>query len=81
MERLGLNAGTNAFGRGNRANACISRALHLIINNVGGSRPGITDMSTLGLPLRHVRCGERRSQPAHGLLFIPNTVSRPTATS
>lgn len=34
--------------RGNRANACIGRALHLIISNVGGSRPGITDMSTLG---------------------------------
>lgn len=26
------------------------RALHLIISNVGGSRPGITDMSTLGQP-------------------------------
>ncbi len=48
--QLGINAGTNVFGRGNRANACISRALHLIINNVGGSRPGITDMSTLGQP-------------------------------
>ncbi len=48
--RLGINAGTNTFGRGNRANACISRALHLIINNVGGSRPGTTDMSTFGQP-------------------------------
>ena len=50
VKRLGINAGTNTFGRGNRANACIGRALHLIINNVGGSRPGITDMSTLGQP-------------------------------
>lgn len=56
VERLGLNAGTNAFGRGNRANACISRALHLIINNVGGSRPGITDMSTLGQPGDFAMC-------------------------
>ncbi|MFQ8887205.1 MAG: hypothetical protein ACLR7Z_01465 [Bilophila wadsworthia] len=46
VKRLGINAGTNTFGRGNRANACIGRALHLIISNVGGSRPGITDMST-----------------------------------
>lgn len=50
VRQLGINAGTNTFGRGNRANACISRALHLIINNVGGSRPGVTDMSTLGQP-------------------------------
>ncbi|MFR4118828.1 MAG: hypothetical protein ACLT2T_08285 [Bilophila wadsworthia] len=50
VKRLGINAGTNTFGRGNRANACIGRALHLIISNVGGSRPSITDMSTLGQP-------------------------------
>lgn len=50
VEKMGLNAGTGTFGRGNQANACISRALHLIIQNVGGSRPGITDMSTLGQP-------------------------------
>ena len=50
VKRLGINAGTNTCGRGNRANACIGRALHLIISNVGGSRPGITDMSTLGQP-------------------------------
>lgn len=50
VKRMGLNAGSGTFGRGNRANASISRALHLIIQNVGGSRPGITDMSTLGQP-------------------------------
>lgn len=50
VRQLGINAGANTFGRGSRANACISRALHLIINNVGGSRPGATDMSTLGQP-------------------------------
>lgn len=50
VRQMGLNAGGSTFGRGNRANAAISRALHLIIQNVGGSRPGITDMSTLGQP-------------------------------
>ncbi|WP_298068716.1 hypothetical protein [uncultured Mailhella sp.] len=50
VKALGLNAAGGSFGRGNRANASISRALHLIIQNVGGSRPGITDMSTLGQP-------------------------------
>lgn len=50
VEQLGLNAGAGSFGRGNRGNAAISRALHLIIQNVGGSRVGKTDMSTLGQP-------------------------------
>jgi hypothetical protein len=47
---LDINSGTNALGRGWKANATISRALHLVIQNVGGSWPGVTDMSTLGQP-------------------------------
>jgi hypothetical protein len=47
---LDINSGSNALGRGWRANAAISRALHLIIQNVGGSWPGVTDMSSLGHP-------------------------------
>jgi len=49
-KRLNINAGTNALGRGWKANTTISRALHLIIQNVGGSWPGVTDMSCLGQP-------------------------------
>ena len=49
-KQLDINAGSNALGRGWQANAAISRALHLIINNIGGSWPGVTDMSTLGQP-------------------------------
>ncbi len=50
VKRLDINAGTNTFGRGWKANTTISRALHLIIQNVGGSWPGVTDMSCLGQP-------------------------------
>jgi hypothetical protein len=49
-KRLNINSGTNALGRGWKANTTISRALHLIIQNVGGSWPGVTDMSCLGQP-------------------------------
>ena len=49
-EDLDINSGTNALGRGWRANATIGRALNLIIQNVGGSWPGLTDMSCLGTP-------------------------------
>jgi hypothetical protein len=48
--QLDINSGTNALGRGWKANATISRALHLIIQNIGGSWPDVTDMSTLGHP-------------------------------
>ncbi len=47
---LDINSGSNALGRGSRANSSISRALNLIVQNIGGSWVGITDMSTLGQP-------------------------------
>ena len=50
VKDLGINAGANTFGRGTRANAVISRAFHLILQNVGGNWPGVTDMSCIGQP-------------------------------
>jgi len=47
---LQINGGVNALGRGWQSNSSIGRALNLIINNVGGSWPGVNDMSTLGNP-------------------------------
>lgn len=49
-KQVDINAGTNVLGRGWKANATISRALNLIIQNIGGSWPDVTDMSTLGQP-------------------------------
>jgi hypothetical protein len=49
-KQLDINSGTNALGRGWKANATIGRALHLIVNNIGGSWPGLSDMSCLGTP-------------------------------
>jgi hypothetical protein len=47
-KQLDINSGSNALGRGSRANSSISRALSLIVQNVGGSWVNVTDMSTLG---------------------------------
>ncbi|MEZ5909213.1 MAG: thioredoxin family protein [Hyphomicrobiaceae bacterium] len=47
---LGMNAGVNALGQGNRANSTIGRALQLTIRNVGGGKPGGVDRATLGTP-------------------------------
>jgi hypothetical protein len=49
-KQLDINSGTNALGRGWIANSTIGRALKLIVNNIGGSWPGLSDMSVLGTP-------------------------------
>lgn len=50
VEKAGLNSGTNALGRGAHDNPSIGRAFQLVIQNVGGSWPGVNDMSSLGHP-------------------------------
>ena len=47
---IGMNAGINALGQGNRANSTIGRALQLVVRNVGGGRPGEVDRATHGNP-------------------------------
>jgi hypothetical protein len=47
---IGMNAGVNVFGQGNRANLTIGRALQLVVRNVGGGRPGGVDRATHGNP-------------------------------
>jgi hypothetical protein len=61
---LGVNAGTNCIGPGNRANACIGRALQLCIRNIGGARSETGDMATMGQPGKFTLCfGERTDSP------------------
>jgi hypothetical protein len=54
--RLGVNAGPNALGQGARANAAIGRALRLVLQNVGGARPGHEDRATHGHPGKYAYC-------------------------
>ena len=53
---VGMNAGANVFGPGNRANATIGRAIRLVLLNVGGAWPGDLDKSTLGHPGKYTFC-------------------------
>ncbi|MCY3818039.1 MAG: TlpA family protein disulfide reductase [Gammaproteobacteria bacterium] len=55
-ERIGMNMALSALGQGNRANATIGRALRLALRNVGGARPGGTERSTLGNPMKYSMC-------------------------
>ena len=58
--KLGINAGTNCLGPGNRANASIGRALQLSIRNIGGARAEIGDMATMGQPGKYTFCFAER---------------------
>jgi len=62
--QLGVNAGTNCLGPGNRANASIGRALQLCLRNIGGARAEVGDMPTMGQPGKYTFCfAERNDGP------------------
>jgi hypothetical protein len=81
--RLEVNADTGVFGNGYRANATIGRALRLVMRNIGGAIPGVTDKSTLGHPGKYSMCiaeNESRSPwaPLHVELGYPAATSTVT---
>lgn len=49
-------SGFGALGPGHRANASIGRALRLAMMNIGGARPGTSDMALLGHPGKFTFC-------------------------
>jgi len=52
----GIASGFGALGPGHRANASIGRALRLCMINIGGARPGTSDMALLGHPGKFTMC-------------------------
>jgi len=53
---IGMNAGCNLFGPGNRANATIGRAIRLVMLTAGGGIAGELDKATLGHPGKYTYC-------------------------
>lgn len=51
-----IASGWGALGPGHRANASIGRALRLVMGNVGGAQPGISDMAVLGQAGKFTSC-------------------------
>jgi hypothetical protein len=56
VRRLGIGGGPNALGNGYRANAVIGRSVRLVLQNVGGAKPGSTDRATQGHPGKFSYC-------------------------
>lgn len=53
---LGFNSGINCLGQGAWANGTVGRALRLVLQNVGGARPGDMDRATQGQPGKYSFC-------------------------
>lgn len=56
VHELDFNVDAGVFGGGGWANAAIGRAIRLILWNIGGGKPGTTDMSPLGQPAKYTYC-------------------------
>jgi len=52
----GISSGFGLMGPGHRANASIGRALRLAMINIGGARPGESDMALHGHPAKFTFC-------------------------
>jgi hypothetical protein len=77
VQQIGMNAGVNALGQGNRANATIGRALQLIIRNIGGGVPGGIDRATMGNPGKYTYCfAEDESDDSWNSLAMDNGYDR-----
>ena len=67
---LDMNMQLSSLGQGTRSNAAIGRAVRLAVRNIGGAKPGGTERSTLGNPMKYTMCfpeWEERSpwEPLH----------------
>lgn len=60
--RIGMNAGSNVIGPGNRANATIGRAVRLMLQLTGGGSPGGLDQSALGGQHKFTACFPEREE-------------------
>jgi hypothetical protein len=74
----------SCLGSGNRANAAIGRSVRLILRNVGGELPGVTDLATHGQPGKFTYClaeNEEESpwEPWHVSKGFPPDASTVTA--
>jgi hypothetical protein len=74
--RIGLNAGTNVFGQGFRANATIGRAIRLILTNLGGGAPDLGDKATHGHPGKFSFCIAENEAELPGAGWAPLHVER-----
>jgi len=72
-EACGIASGVGALGSGFRANAAIGRALRLVMTNIGGATPGVSDMAVLGQAGKFAACFAEAEEESP---YVPLSVSR-----
>jgi hypothetical protein len=78
---LAINSRAGCFGPGRRANATIGRAVRLVLQNVGGARPGDGDLATHGQPAKYSYCvGENEEESPWQPLQMDRGYDRDTST-
>lgn len=78
IQQIGLNAGKNLMGTGNRANATIGRAVRLVLLNAGGTSE--FDQTTLGHPGKFSFCIAEAEQEAWRPLHVERGYRREDST-
>ena len=79
----GLNAGLCALGPGapSASNTALGRALRLIMMNVGHTYVGVSDMDTIGSPLKYsLCCAENEAQSPWEPYHVSRGFARETST-
>jgi hypothetical protein len=78
---LHMNAGINCLGQGNYANAAIGRAVHLVLQNIGGALPGEMDRATHGQPGKFsFCCAENEADSPWQALHVERGFARDAST-
>lgn len=78
---LGINGALNCLGQGAWANATLGRALRLILQNVGGARPGEMDRATHGQPGKYTFCcAENEAESPWDALHVERGFARDCST-
>ena len=79
--QLAFNAAGNCLGPGVRSNATVGRALGFVTRGLGGSIPGIGDMSTMGQPGKYTFCiAENEEQSPWEPLHVERGFARDEST-
>ncbi|MBI2910235.1 MAG: hypothetical protein HYX92_21545 [Chloroflexi bacterium] len=80
-KELDINCGHGALGPGRRSNATIGRAVRLVLLNIGGAVPGVSDMSTLGSSAKYTCCiGENEEANPWEPLHVERGFSKDEST-
>lgn len=61
-KECGVASGMGCWGPGYRANASIGRAIRLVLMNIGGGRPNVSDMANQGSPNKFAMCAAENEE-------------------